>query len=138
MGIFYAIYMPKLLFYIFIAACLISACQANDPATTDVRNDIWFTVKHHEWRVPYISTYLKRRSDTMSLPYFYSHQLATFDTMQIADDQAEGLYLDLLPGMYYVYAKGFDPLWGDTVSGGKTINIPNYDSLLQVTIAVSE
>lgn len=128
----------QILTYIFLFASTLMACKKNEPLPERVQNTIWFTVKHHEWRVAYIQTYLKQRSDTMSLPYFYSHQLSTFDTSQTADNEAQGIYPNLLSGTYYLYAKGFDPLWGDTVSGGKTIEIPNYDSLMQITIAVSE
>lgn len=112
------------------------ACGRTD--SESVKNDIQYTVKHHEWSVPYIQSYLKLRRDTMSLPYFYSDAPHTFDTTQTAGSQANGIFDQLPTGTYYLYVKGFDPIWGDTVSGGKTIYNPPYDSLLQVIIDVSE
>jgi hypothetical protein len=97
-----------------------------------------FTVMHHEWHVPYAQTYLKRRTDTMSLPYFYNDSPHTFDTSLYADAAGKGLFAQLPADTYYVYARAYDHIWGDSVAGGKTVVVPQRDSLLQIIVAVSE
>ncbi|MBK8471629.1 MAG: hypothetical protein IPL33_05225 [Sphingobacteriales bacterium] len=80
----------------------------------------------------------KRRTDTMSLPYFYNDSPHTFDTSLYADAAGKGLFAQLPADTYYVYARAYDHIWGDSVAGGKTVVVPQRDSLLQIIVAVSE
>ena len=118
-----------------IAGLWVACC---DTPPEPPRADLNFTVMHHEWHVPYAQTYLKRRTDTMSLPYFYNDSPHTFDTSLYADAAGKGLFAQLPADTYYVYARAYDHIWGDSVAGGKTVVVPPRDSLLQIIVAVSE
>ncbi|MBK6610208.1 MAG: hypothetical protein IPI59_03090 [Sphingobacteriales bacterium] len=120
----------------------IDGCKKPQPPDipSTPKTTLFYEVYHHEWTVGNIAVYIKGQTDTMSLPYLLSADLATFDSSTQASPIGDGKIGPLPAGNYYLYANGFDKIWGDTVGGGKQITIlpPKADTLRYIRINTSE
>lgn len=67
---------------------------------------------HHSWGVPGIRIYLKKGATE-----FPGYDPALYEYAIQADNEGLGAFEKLYPGKYFVYAKGWDYYWGDTVIG---------------------
>jgi len=93
-------------------------------------------VKHHSWEVPGIKVCLK--ANTTAFP---GYDTAKYDRIFITDTQGNVNFDSLFPGNYYLYSRGFDMIWGDTVIGYAPIVINEStisNNTLSTTLYVSE
>ena len=93
-------------------------------------------VKHHNWEVPDIMVCLKANTNV-----FPGYDTAKYDRYFITDTQGNVTFDSLFPGNYYLYSRGFDIIWGDTVIGYAPLVINEstiINNTLSTTLYVSE
>jgi hypothetical protein len=91
---------------------------------------------HHSWDVYGITIYLKK-----NVTEFPGRDSSVYEFKGIADSYGKFTFENLYPGNYYVYASGYDAVWGDHVAGYAPVVLDNnsvQDNFAQVKITVSE
>lgn len=68
--------------------------------------------KHHSWGVPYLPIYLKKDATTWPGTDSTKYELNT-----TADNEGKCEFDHLYPGNYYIYAHGYDMIFGRYVIG---------------------
>ncbi len=92
------------------------------------------TAMHHSWGVPGIRLYLKKGATEFP---GYDPTLYEFSTQ--ADNEGTGAFEKLYPGKYFLFAKGWDYYWGDTVIGYTPVVLTDPTRLdNSMTLYVSE
>ena len=93
---------------------LLFACKKNDgdPVIIETEITLHGTVKHHDWTVHNCRVYIK--GDTTEFPGTIT---ALYDSFTVTGITGEFTFTALPPGPYYLFGKGYDPVWGDTVNG---------------------
>ncbi|MCY7410777.1 MAG: carboxypeptidase-like regulatory domain-containing protein [Chitinophagales bacterium] len=116
----------------FIASC------SKDPAGEILQSSVtlYGTVMHHWWRVGNIKVYIK--GNAIEYP---GSDPAAYDSFIKADPGGSFIFNSLPSGNYYLYAKGFDPTWGDTVNGALFLTLtvePGHSIDVDTIVNVSE
>ncbi len=91
---------------------------------------------HHTWDVYGIMIYLKRNATE-----FPGNDTSVYEYSGVADSYGKYTFENLYPGNYFVYAAGFDNIWGDNVAGYAAVVLDNThltDNQAKITIIVSE
>jgi hypothetical protein len=93
-------------------------------------------VMHHQWTIPNIPVYLKKGATE------FPGQNASLYDLSLTTDQAGNVqFNNLLYGNYYLYVKGWDPVFMDTVIGYKPVVISDSSAsggIIDDRIFVSE
>ncbi len=109
--------------------------SANDIAVTgDIRLNA--RLLHHTWGVPYLDAYLKPNATS-----FPGYDTSNYEIHSKADNDGNVVFDQLHPGNYYLYAKGYDLIWGDTVVGYTPIVVAEKaltNHQLDIIVYVSE
>jgi hypothetical protein len=127
------------LFIIFIFSGILISCSKNsaDPPQKVVGTiACQVVVKHHTWGVPGIAVHLKRNVQT-----FPGYDTSVYDLHRTTDTQGTVLFDSLYPGNYYLYSRGYDLIWGDTVTGYSLLSINDSsvsDNAITSILYVSE
>lgn len=93
-------------------------------------------VKHHTWGVPYTTVYLKKNATS-----YPGEDTSKYDISQICDNDGNASFEGLHPGNYFVFSKGYDMIWGDTVIGYSPVSIVSSaleNNSITLTLIVSE
>jgi len=91
---------------------------------------------HHNWDVYGIMIYLKK-----NVTDFPGKDSSVYEYRGLADSYGKFTFENLYPGNYYVYASGFDNIWGSNVTGYAPVVLNNSNltgNHAEVTIIVSE
>lgn len=91
---------------------------------------------HHSWDVRNLKVYLE--ANTLVFP---GRDSTLYDRSLTTDDYGKVSFTQLFPGNYYVYASGFDSIWGANVIGYKLIYLTEENLInneLSVTLNASE
>ena len=94
------------------------------------------TVMHHFWTVGSCKVYIKGNTTIYPGP-----QPSAYDSFTVADPGGTFIFSNLSPGYYYLFGKGYDPAWGDTVNGALFLNLqahPGTHIELDTILNVSE
>jgi hypothetical protein len=114
------------------------SCKKEQGTGTTITGEIKLevTVHHHAWGVPYMPVYLKKNTNQ-----FPGHDTARYEIKGSTDNDGSVTFNGLHPGDYYLYASGYDLVWGDTVIGYKPVSL-TFGNLANNTftteLAVSE
>ena len=103
-----------LLIQFFSPGCKKSDTSVNGNGQVIVQGKITLKIqaKHHWWGVPYLPVYLKKGVDAWPGP-----DSSLYDLHLTADNNGFCSFEHLLPGNYYVYAHGYDAVFGAVVTG---------------------
>lgn len=118
---------------------MLSACKKNNEVSGSlVPGNIALNVlvKHHTWGVPYTTVYLKKNATS-----YPGEDTSKYDISQICDNDGNASFEGLHPGNYFVFSKGYDMIWGDTVIGYSPVSIVSTaleNNSVQLTLIVSE
>ena len=128
----YLFVLPGLAF--FFAAC----DKTPDTPAGGVKGKIVLTatVQHHHWAVPSLSVYLKYNATD-----FPGTNSALYNVSATTDQGGAVQFKELTFGNYYLYAHGWDPVFGDTVYGHMPVLIDASTAggnLVDVTMYVTE
>ena len=121
-----------------LLALLYSCKKSNEINAEKIAGKVSCTikVKHHSWEVPGIIVCLK--ANTTAFP---GYDTSKYDRYCITDTQGNAIFDSLFPGNYYLYSKGLDIIWGDTVIGYAPLVINEstiINNTLSTTLYVSE
>ena len=75
-------------------------------------------VMHHQWTIPNIPVYLKKGATE-----FPGQDISVYDLSLTTNQAGNVQFNDLLYGNYYLYVKGWDPVFMDSVIGYKLVVI---------------
>lgn len=132
--------LDKIIIYFFLGMSLLSSCKKDN--NTNSGNAVQGTInlevhaKHHSWDVAGIMIYLKKNTTE-----FPGKDSSVYNYSGKTDGYGKFNFEHLYPGNYYIYASGYDNVWGANVIGyipavlDKNNVIDNY---LGITIYVSE
>ena len=110
---------PFLIF--FVAGIFFYGCnkEAEQPIYSDkVKATLVVEVMHHQWTIPGIPVYLKK--DATEFP---GQNTSVYDYTLTTNQAGTVQFNKMLYGNYYLYVKGWDPVFGDTVMGYKPVVI---------------
>lgn len=108
----------KIFRYTFLLLCtalFFSACEKdNGGSVGTAKGKIVMTVdvRHHQWGVPGIPVYLKYNASE-----FPGTNTSLYNRSAVTSQNGSVQFNELSLGNYYLYARGYDPAWGDTVCG---------------------
>ena len=129
-----------LIFLIIPISYFFAACQKEKTGTDGivVPGNISLEVHavHHNWDVSGITIYLEK-----NVTDFPGKDSTIYDIKGIADGYGIFTFEHLHPGNYYVYASGYDAIWGTNVIGYMPAVINSNtvtDNELKITLIVSE
>jgi hypothetical protein len=91
---------------------------------------------HHSWDVSNIMFYLKKNATD-----FPGHDSSIYEFKGQADGYGKYTFEKLYPGSYYLYASGYDAIWGDNVHGYIPVVLDQdhvVDNSFNITLEVSE
>lgn len=121
----------------FIVVTLLFSCKKENEAPV-VNGNVVLNVHavHHSWDVTNVKIYLKANTSV-----FPGTDSTLYDKYLTTDGYGKVSFTQLFPGNYYIYASGFDSIWGANVIGYKLIylteeNLVNNE--MSVTLNVSE
>jgi hypothetical protein len=124
----------------FLHATLFIACKKNTNSGEGsiIKGVISLSVHavHHTWDVPGIGVYLKTNSSV-----FPGKDTSIYEYKARADQYGKVVFENLLPGKYFIYASGYDSLFGSMVIGELPVSLyPEYlnSNHADITIQVSE
>jgi len=101
---------------IFFYAC---SKEAEQPIFSDkVKATLVVEVMHHQWTIPGIPVYLKK--DATQFP---GQNVSLYDYTLTTNQAGTVQFNKMLYGNYYLYVKGWDPVFQDTVIGYKPVVI---------------
>ena len=121
----------------FFAGCRKDNMQKNESGQVVVQGNFTLKIKakHHWLGVPYLPVYLKKNASTWPGTDSTKYEFKT-----IADNDGSCEFDHLFPGKYYLYAHGFDSVFGMTVIGYGPIDLNSttepdheYDYILNVS-----
>ena len=126
----------KNIFTVLIIALLFS-CKKEDKSPV-VTGNVTLNVHavHHSWDVSNVRIYIK--ANTLVFPGTDS---TVYDKYLTTDGYGKVSFTQLIPGNYYIYASGFDSVWGANVIGYKLIYLTKENLInneMSVTLYVSE
>jgi hypothetical protein len=117
----------------FILSLLVSfsaGCSKDTPESVSGNLSLEISALHHSWGVPNLPVFLKKNAND-----FPGEDTSIYEYSTLTDNNGSALFDQLHPGNYYVYAKGYDLIWADTVIGKKNIRLVTSTRL---TLPVSE
>jgi hypothetical protein len=132
----------RLLKHLSIPLCMalffLSCEKAADAPVDTAKGKIVMTVtaKHHSWGVPGLPVYLKYNATE-----FPGTNTALYNMSGITDQNGAVQFTQLSLGNYYLYARGWDALFGDTVYGYMPVVVNTSTAggnLVDVTMYVTE
>lgn len=85
---------------------------SDNGTTVETKIDLQGTVMHHFWTVGSCKVYIK--GNTTEYPGSFP---SAYDSFTVADLGGTFIFSNLSPGPYFLFGKGYDPTWGDTVTG---------------------
>ena len=91
---------------------------------------------HHFWTVGGCKVYIKGNTTEYPGPV-----PSAYDSFTVADPGGTFIFSNLSTGPYYLFGKGYDPTWGDTVKGSLFLNLnarPGAHVELDTILNVSE
>jgi hypothetical protein len=94
------------------------------------------SVMHHTWPVSNISVFLKK--DAVAYP---GPDTTLYQWRRVSDASGMAVFTELFPGKYFLYAKGYDSVFGDDVIGYMPIELNSSTAAnneAYCTIMVSE
>ena len=94
------------------------------------------TAKHHSWPVRELSVFL-----AVDKQQFPGYDSSAYRWKTITDSSGIAAFNRLFPGDYYLYARGYDSTWGDTVIGYMPLRITaetQPDNTIEADLYVSE
>jgi hypothetical protein len=120
----------------------VAACKKSENGSTEsgtlVKGKIvlQISVMHHTWAVPGINVYMKL--NTLNFP---GSDTTLYDQVAKADNEGVVQFDGLFPGNFFIYAKGYDPIFRANVVGGAPLtlnssNVTNNEAYL--TLQVTE
>ena len=119
---------------------MISSCRKEHSRDNPVKieGQIQFEVHavHHSWDVSHIWIYLKANATE-----FPGADSTLYDLKGQADGYGKFTFQNLHPGNYYVYAYGYDAIWGSNVIGYNKIVLDQetvINNEARLTLIVSE
>ncbi|MFM8432458.1 MAG: hypothetical protein ACKOA1_06660 [Bacteroidota bacterium] len=123
-----------LLFFYFIAA----GCNKDKESFQQVSGSLRMNVyaKHHSWGVEGLSVYLE--DNALQFP---GYDTTAYTWKEKTDSLGFTSFNELFPGDYYLYATGYDSIWGDSVIGYMPVSISNQNTIkstLNIEMYVSE
>ncbi|SRR5258705_11822825 len=104
-----------------LAGILFYGCnkEAEQPIFSDkVKATLVVEVMHHQWTIPGIPVYLKK--DATQFP---GQNTSLYDYTLTTNQAGTVQFNKMLYGNYYLYVKGWDPVFQDTVIGYKPVVI---------------
>lgn len=127
--------------YIIILSAVIlsfSCKKENDSTPLAVTGNVVLNVHvmHHSWDVSNVRVYLK--ANTLVYP---GPDSTLYDKYLVTDGYGKVSFTQLIPGNYYIYASGFDSIFGANIIGYKQIYLTKENLInneLSVTLYVSE
>jgi len=123
----------------FVLVILQTACTKSNENTGELipgNITLDITVEQHTWGVPYTHVYVKKNTTI-----YPGEDTALYDLRKITDNDGKVSFEGLHPGKYFVFSKGYDMIWGDTVIGYSPVQIVSTaleNNSLQLTLTVSE
>jgi hypothetical protein len=128
----------KKIFCIFLLSLFVNACKKDNSSPKVVNGNISLNVHvvHHSWDINNVKVYIKYNTQTYPGP-----DSTLYDKYQITDGYGKTTFEQLYPGNYYIYAYGWDAVWGANVIGYKQVGITTENVVnneLSVTLYVSE
>lgn len=108
---------------ILVVTILMGSCKKHDtnPAGNEVIKgsvSLYVTAKHHTWTVPGLSVFMKRNATE-----FPGTDTTLYEWRTSTDASGMILIRDLFYGKYFLYAKGYDSLFGANVQGQLPIDL---------------
>jgi len=85
------------------------------------------TAKHHTWGVPYLPVYLKKNASV-----FPGEDTSLYEFSSTADNDGKVVFDKLHPGNYFLFTKGYDLIWGDTVTGRQPIALNSNTNIIHL------
>jgi len=108
----------KALAFILCLVVLVS-CSKKQNETTPAGNvvvkgsiGLYVTTMHHTWAVPNLSVFMKKNATEWP-----GTDTTLYEWRAVTDASGMILIRDLFPGKYFLYAKGFDSVFGTNVIG---------------------
>jgi len=103
-----------LLAVILFAGCKKDNAVQNESGQVVVEGKMTLKVqaKHHWWGVPYLPVYLKRNATSWP-----GTDSTKYELKATADNDGNCEFDHLFPGSYYLYAHGYDAVFGMDVTG---------------------
>jgi hypothetical protein len=113
----------KTVFAIIGLAFLFVSCKKHDtnPSGNEVIKgsvSLYVTAKHHAWAVPGLTVFMKRNATT-----FPGTDTTLYEWRTTTDAAGMILIRELFYGKYFLYAKGYDSLFGAPVHGYLPIDL---------------
>lgn len=122
---------------IFSFLLICASCSKNDDENVvQAKIELNVQCKHHSWNVAAIDVYLKKNATQWP-----GQDISQYDLHKQTDIDGMATFSNLGPGNYYVYATGYDVIWGDTVIGYDDVLLDNNTvegNKKNVTLFVSE
>lgn len=123
---------------IFFFRCKKDNAVKNESGQIVVQGNFTLRIKaaHHWWGVPYLPVYLKKNATTWP-----GTDSTKYEFMTTTDNEGNCEFSHLFPGDYYIYAHGFDAVFGRNVIGYGPVQLnsttsPQYE--FDFTLNVSE
>lgn len=116
---------------------LATGCE-KDNQTGSISGSISLEVvaKHHSWGVGGLSVFLKD-----NVTQFPGYDTSLYRWRMTTDPSGHTSFDSLFPGDYYVYAIGYDSIWGDSVIGYMPVSINSQqldENTMNIELYVSE
>jgi hypothetical protein len=130
--------MYRIKYFVFLIGILgLFSCSKENEAPV-VNGNVTLNVHavHHSWDVSNVKIYLE--ANTLVFP---GRDSTVYDKSLTTDGYGKVSFTQLFPGNYYIYASGFDSIWGANVIGYKLIYLTEENLInneLSVTLNVSE
>jgi hypothetical protein len=124
---------------LFLVTCLFTSCKKSDSDNGDLISgsiSLNVQVMHHTWGVPYTNVYLKKNTSV-----YPGEDTSRYDIRLTSDNDGKAIFEGLHPGNYFVFSKGYDLIWGDTVIGYSPVVIAISsleNNRVDLTLNVSE
>lgn len=114
------------------------SCKKDESGTNTISGSIKLeiTAKHHTWGVGGLSVFLKENTTL-----FPGYDTSLYTRRTTTDSLGKSEFNSLFPGDFYVYAIGYDSIWGDSVIGYMPVTIKNQtlvDNTMNIELYVSE
>lgn len=120
-----------LLLAVLLTALSMSCTKEHEGRVVPGTINLEISAVHHSWGVPYVPVHLK-----MNTREFPGEDSTSYDFHGLCDNEGKVRFEQLYPGDYFVYIKGYDMIWGDTVTGKAALQL--QQPAVNVTVRVSE
>jgi hypothetical protein len=107
--------------FLSLAGILFYSCskEPEKPIPSDkIKATLVVEVMHHYWTIPNIPVYLKKGATE-----FPGENTSVYDLSLTTDQAGNVQFKGLLYGNYYLFVRGWDPVFQDTVIGYKPVVI---------------